>query len=425
MKFDSLDEWLEWQLSLHSKSIDLGLTRVAEVWRRLSTPLSSKIISVAGTNGKGSSVAFLEAIYLAAGYQTGAFTSPHLLRYNERIRLNGEEAEDQLICEAFQAIEDVRAEISLTYFEYGTLAALWCFAQKTPDVVILEVGLGGRLDAVNIVDADIALITGIALDHQDWLGDDLEVIGREKAGIMRSSHPAVFSGSDMPRSIADYASELGAELKVAGDDFSARTEASAWHWQSAENSRHALPFPNMRGKHQIQNAAGVLQVVELLMPELAVNQQAIRSGLLAARVAGRFEREKHVCDWVFDVAHNPQAASVLSDALGDQFISGTSHAIVGMLSDKDVDGVIAVLAKRFDAWHVLSLADQPRGMAEATLAQRIEAQTAGGTIQQFADATSLLKTLNPELSENDRVVVFGSFMTVAAIKQVMQQLTVA
>lgn len=419
MKFDSLDEWLEWQLSLHSKSIDLGLTRVAEVWRRLATPISSKIISVAGTNGKGSSVAFLESIYLAAGYQTGAFTSPHLLRYNERIRINGQEATDAFICEAFQAIEDVRAEISLTYFEYGTLAALWCFSQKAPDVVILEVGLGGRLDAVNIVDADIALITGIALDHQDWLGDDLEVIGREKAGIMRAARPAVFSDTDMPASIDDYAQEIGAQLFVAGQDFTAQSDANGWRWQSAEHARNALPLPSMRGRHQIQNAAGALQVIELLMPDLSVNQQAIRSGLLAARVAGRFERERRVCDWVFDVAHNPQAAEVLSSNLGDPFVSGSSHAIVGMLADKDVDGVIKALAKRFDYWHVLSLADQPRGMHANTLVQHIRDIDTEADVYGYTNAGAALKAVTAELTENDRVVVFGSFMTVGAIKQAM------
>lgn len=417
MKFPTLTAWLDWQAGLHFTAIELGLDRVSQVWQKLNTPLSSKVITVAGTNGKGSSVAFLESIYLAAGYQTGTYTSPHLHRYNERIRLNGEEASDHAICEAFQAIEDARGDISLTYFEYGTLASLWLFAHLAPDIVILEVGLGGRLDAVNIIDADVALITSIGLDHQDWLGDDIETIGREKAGIMRAACPAIYASPEMPQSIADYAEEISANLYRSGADFSYELLQDGWNWRFNGVARHSLPIPIMRGKHQLQNAAGALTAIEMLSGELAVDQKAIRAGLLEARVSGRFERSRHVCEWVFDVAHNPQAAEVLSDSLGDQFVAGDNHAVIGMLSDKDFAGVLSLVKKRIDVWHVLDLSSQPRGLSAEELARHIQDLDSKAQVHQYAATGILLEKLIQNLEEKDRVVVFGSFLTVAYVQQ--------
>ncbi|MDH5600929.1 MAG: Mur ligase family protein, partial [Gammaproteobacteria bacterium] len=295
MRFSSLPEWLNWQQGLHSSSIELGLERVAEVFQRLHSSLPAiPVISVAGTNGKGSSVALLETIYQNAGYRTAAYTSPHILHYNERLHLDAEEVSDQQICEAFERIDQARCqgdEISLTYFEFGTLAALDIFYRAKPEVIILEVGLGGRLDAVNIIDADIALITSIGIDHTAWLGHDRETIAREKAGIMRKGCPVVFSSPDMPRSIKQAADEVGAVLYQRGKDFDWKNGMgyAAWDWKSDKHQRSALPTPSLRGNHQLDNAAGVLMVIECLADKLPVSQKQVKAGLLSVSVMGRFQ----------------------------------------------------------------------------------------------------------------------------------------
>ena len=372
MSFDSLDAWLHWQARLNPRSIELGLERVHRVWRALGPPaIEAPVLTVAGTNGKGSSVAYAEAVLQAAGYRTGCYSSPHLQVYNERIRMDGVMVDDAPLCAAFERIEGVRGDVPLTYFEYGTLAALCLFAEARLDALVLEVGLGGRLDAVNLIDADVALITSIALDHQDWLGNDLEAIGAEKAGVMRPGRPAVFSGRGIPESLRVHARKIGARLLVAGEDYRVERGAEAWELVVGEARRRALPLPAMRGARQIDNAAGVLVALESLRDRLPLDQRAVRTGLLAARLPGRFEVRPGEPTWILDVAHNPEAAAVLGGMLGDYFHRGRTIAICGMLGDKDAAGIAQALAGRFDAWYLVDLADQPRGLPADELARRI------------------------------------------------------
>ena len=415
MRFQSLGAWLDWQTGLNPKTIDLGLERVRQVWGRMGAPaLDAAVVTVAGTNGKGSSVAFAEAILEAAGYRTGCYTSPHLLRYNERIRVDGQAVDDGRICEAFDQIDRARAEVNLTYFEFGTLAALWIFANTDLDAVVLEVGLGGRLDAVNLIDPDVALITAIGLDHRDWLGDDLEAIGAEKAGILRGGIPAVFSGRRMPESIRRHARQLGAELWVAGEDYRAESRTDGWDLHVGDRVRRALPLPTMRGQVQIDNAAGVLVSLDRIGERLPLDQQAVRHGLLSARLPGRFDVRPGRPTWVLDVAHNPQAAAVLADMLGDHFTHGRVVAVCGMLDDKDAAGVAAALANRFDAWHLVDLSDQPRGLSARRLGERMIPQLANKPVTLGTGVGETLAAIAAAAAPDDLVVVFGSFLTVAA-----------
>lgn len=411
----SLEEWLDWQSSLHPKSIDLGLQRVQRVWDRLGSPVpAGQVVSVAGTNGKGSSVSLLESITREAGYRVGSYTSPHLVRYNERIRIDGIPADDAAICDAFERIEQHRGSEPLTYFEFGTLAALIMFADQSLDLAILEVGLGGRLDAVNIIDADVALIASIALDHTDWLGNTLEQIGEEKAGIMRPDHPAVFAAHDMPSSVARVAENLGTPLYRFGDAYRLKKHPECWDWIGLDNRRSALPIPGLRGAVQLQNAAGVLQVLECLRDGLPVDQAAVRNGLLAARVAGRFQVLQRSCRWVLDVAHNPQAAKVLEAQLSDMFVSGQVHAVVGMLRDKDAKEVLSALAERVDNWHLVDLSSEQRGASAVELRGSLPASLREEAICHD-DVLSCLDDLDKRLGQDDLVLVFGSFVTVGKV----------
>ena len=410
----TLDDWLDHLSQTHPADIELGLERVAAVWRALGAPAPAlHVVTVAGTNGKGSSVAFLEAILGAAGYRVGAYTSPHLLHYNERVRIEGMPVPDAILCEAFERIEQARGDTPLTYFEFGTLAALWCFACAGLDAAILEVGLGGRLDAVNIVDADVGLITGIALDHTDWLGDDLDAIGFEKAGIARSGRPLVYSAREMPDSVARVADERGARLLHAGRDYDWRQAGDGWEWQGEAGIRPGLPLPALRGAAQMQNAAGALAVLSQL-PDLPVDAAAVRAGLLEARLPGRFDVRHRRCPWVLDVAHNPQAAEVLAAQLGERFVSGERHAVVGMLADKAIEEVLAVLAPRVDHWHLLGLGDQPRGAPAQTLLDALPATARAGA-HCCTDVDDCLAALDSRLGADDEVLVFGSFVTVGRV----------
>lgn len=415
MRFASLDAWLAWMAQPGGKAIELGLERVAEVWQRLGPPtLDGAVITVAGTNGKGSSVAFAEAILHAAGYSTGCYTSPHLLRYNERIRLDGRPVADEPICAAFERVDQARGEVRLTYFEFGTLAALCIFADAAPDALVLEVGLGGRLDAVNLIDPDVALISGIGLDHQDWLGPDLESIGREKAGIMRAGRPAVYAGRSMPRSIGAHAATIGAHLLVAGKDYRIERRGAEWDLHGPGRSRHALPLPGMRGPIQVDNAAGVLVALDCLGARLPLAQQAVRAGLLEARVRGRFEVHPGAPTWVLDVAHNPQAAEVLADTLGGLFRRGRRIAVCAMLADKDAEGVAEALAGRFDRWVIAGLDDANRGQSAAQLAARMQARLGTVPVSRAETLAEALALAAADAAADDQVVVFGSFITVGA-----------
>ena len=415
MRFHTLENWLSWQETLNPRNIDLGLERVAEVWHRLQPPdlSASTVISIAGTNGKGSSVALFEAMLEAGGYSSGSYTSPHLLRYNERIRLNGQPLSDQAIMDAFHAIDQVRDDLPLTYFEFGTLAALYVFSRQKPDVVLLEVGLGGRLDAVNIIDADLALVTSIALDHQDWLGNDLEAIGREKAGIFRAGKPAVYSAPDMPRSIEAQARKLGAFLYRNGRDFQPRVDESAerWAWQGRGRLIQDLPLPALAGEHQLDNAAGVIMALTLLEDRLHLDAGAFRQGLESAELPGRQQQiDRSGVSWVLDVAHNPHAVTRLAEHLRTHPVPGRTLAVLGMLRDKDAARAGELMKDMVQEWHLAGISDS-RGQSAAELAQRLATVGVQGNLHEMV--RDAVHAAQHQAGAGDRVVVFGSFHTVA------------
>jgi dihydrofolate synthase/folylpolyglutamate synthase len=417
MRFSSLEAWLAWQATASPREIALGLERIGLVWQRLGCPaLGAPVLTVAGTNGKGSSVAFAEAILQAAGYRTGCYTSPHLLHYNERIRVDRTDVEDDPISVAFGRIDQARGDIPLTYFEFGTLAALLIFADVRLDAVILEVGLGGRLDAVNLIDADVALITSIGLDHQDWLGNDLEAIGAEKAAIMRANRPAVFSGRQIPASIRDHARATGTPLAIAGEDYRIVRRPDAWDLIGEATDRRALPLPGMRGATQLDNAAGALVALDCLSATLPIDQRAVRAGLLAARVPGRFDVRPGTPTWVLDVAHNPQAAAAL-----DLFTPGRKIAVLGMLADKDAAGVAAALVGRFDSWYLIDLSAYPRGRTADQLAEAVRPALERVPVITGTRIEETLTKISADSNPDDLVVVFGSFLTVAGAMAWLEQ----
>lgn len=417
MRFSTLSDWLQWQEGLHPSTIDLGLDRVAEVFHRLhATKPSCAVITVAGTNGKGSTVALLEAIYQAAGYKTGAYTSPHILRYNERIHLDAAEVSDEAICEAFERVDQARCqgeEISLTYFEFGTLAALDIFYRAEPDVMILEVGLGGRLDAVNILDADVAIITSIGIDHTAWLGNDRETIAREKAGIMRKGRPVIFSSPDMPASITEVAAETGAVLLQRGRDFDWKNGMgyAAWDWKSAKQQRTALPTPSLRGTHQLDNAAGVLMAVECLADKLSVNQQQIKSALLSITVPGRFQCVPGDPMHILDVAHNEDSMRSLAELLNGQVCGGNNVAVLGMLEDKAHAESLTVMLPEISRWYISDL-DVARGAKAEYLASVLRQLDENAVIRCFNTVKQAIEAADAEAESGDRVIIFGSFYTV-------------
>ncbi len=421
MRFDTLQSWLDWQSGLHPSEIELGLERVAEVWSRIHPePIGCRVITVAGTNGKGSCVAFLDAMLRAGGYRTGCYTSPHLVRYNERIRIDGEEAGDEAICQAFDAIDRARGEISLTYFEFGTLAALKIFADARLDAVVLEVGLGGRLDAVNIIDPDVALITTVDIDHADWLGDNREAIGREKAGIMCQGVPAICADQDPPGSVIQRAAELPAPLFLAGRDFTSVSGEQGWQWKGPDRQRHSLPYPYLRGGFQLRNASAALMALECLADALPLDQQAVRIGLQEARLAGRFQTVGRDPQIILDVAHNPQAARTLAENLRDAFCPGTTRAVFGMLADKEIEAVAATLAPLVDYWHISPL----QGARSATGTRLEEAvKQAGvetGRVSVHGGVGEALSEARRLAGEGDRILIVGSFHTVGQALDLLQ-----
>lgn len=398
----SLADWLRYQEQLHPRSIELGLERVRRVAERLGVlerpPLT---LTVGGTNGKGSSATLAALIAGEAGHRTGLYTSPHLLRYNERVVIDGEPVTDAALCRAFTVIEAARAETPLTYFEFGTLAALWLFREARVDVQVLEVGLGGRLDAVNIVDADAALVTTIGLDHRDWLGDDRESIGREKAGIYRAGRPAVCADPDPPASLSVANLRLGREFRIEAGQ-------GSWHWQGAR-SLPDLPMPGLPGRFQLYNAAGVIAAL-LAMPGLSIPEAAIRAALPRLRLPGRFER---IGDVILDVAHNTEAAEALAQNLRDAGLAGRLSLVLGMLSDKPVAEVAAALAPLGTSLHLAGLPG-PRGLSAAELAARL--RPAGLKWHSHADVAAALAAAR-RAAEN--TVVTGSFLTVAAAAEIL------
>ncbi|HEX5863044.1 MAG TPA: bifunctional tetrahydrofolate synthase/dihydrofolate synthase [Casimicrobiaceae bacterium] len=410
----SLAAWLAYLETLHPKAISLGLERVRLVHDRLVLARACPVVTVTGTNGKGSTSAFLERMLSAGGYRIGLYTSPHLLRYNERVRIAGTEATDAELTAAFAAVEAVRQDIPLTYFEFGTLAALWLFARVQTDALVLEVGLGGRLDAVNVVDADVAIVTSIAIDHTDYLGTTREDIGREKAGIFRAGRVAVCADPDPPAALVEHARAIGAVLLRIGVDFGFVADERQWRYFGPGGSRYGLPYPALRGAFQLANAAAALTALEALRARLPVDMGAVREALVSIELPGRFQVLPGRPVTVLDVAHNAQAARVLADTVAAMGFHPQTFGVFGIMADKDIDGVIAALKPRVDRWLVATL-PPPRGATAMLLRQRLEqAGVVGDAIRSFDDAGAAYRAARETAAEADRIIVFGSFLTVAA-----------
>jgi dihydrofolate synthase/folylpolyglutamate synthase len=419
----SLTEWLALQEAAHPKSIDLGLARVGAVARRLGIDrLQCPVITVGGTNGKGSTVAHLESLWLAAGRSVGLFTSPHFLRYNERIRIDGVEADDAAIVAAFERIEEARDGTTLTFFEYNTLAALLLFAQRRVELALLEVGLGGRLDATNLIDADVSVVCSIGLDHRDWLGDTLEEIGAEKAGIFRAARAAVLGTAQMPASVYSTIERVGAKPIVAERDFSWRVAAGAdglprWSYRGARLELTDLPPSALAGSIQYRNAATALAAMAALAERSAaaaevvarLDSQTVAAALRRVRLAGRFQIVPGPVEWILDIAHNPPAAQVLATQLGERPCQGRTLAVVGILGDKDAQAIARALAPALDQWFLCTL-EGPRGVSAAELARRLApAVPAPVLADSVRDACEAARAA---ARAGDRVVVCGSVHTV-------------
>jgi len=412
--FTTLAEWLAWQEQLHPRSIDLQLERVQEVAKRMNlTAPRHPVITVGGTNGKGSCVAFLEAMLSAGGYRVGAYTSPHLRQYNERIRLAGKNIDDSALCRAFERIDQARGDSTLTYFEFGTLAALLLFTEACVDVAVLEVGLGGRLDAVNILDADVAVITSIAIDHVQWLGPDRDSIGYEKAGIFRPRRPAVCADPAPPARLLEHAQAIGAVLYRVGVDYDFHRNASGWAWRGRTRQLSDLPLPGLAGTHQLRNAAAALTALDLLAERLPLTPQALRQGLREVAVPARFQVMPGSVEWILDVAHNPHGAAALADCLRQRPCTGRTRVVFAMQPQKDAAAVIAALSPAVDDWYMAALTDcasHPSAQLVALLADLGSA----GPARPFASVAAACETALNEAAAGDRIVVCGSFYTVAA-----------
>ena len=411
--------WLAYLATLHPNTIALGLDRVRVVYARLGIAFACPVITVAGTNGKGSTCALLERMLVAGGYRVGLYTSPHLLRYNERVRIAGVEATDDALCAAFEAVEDARADTALTYFEFGTLAALWLFARSGLDALVLEVGLGGRLDAVNIIDADVAIVTSVAIDHVAYLGETREAIGFEKAGIYRARRAAICADRNPPHSLLEHARVLEAKLLRIGGDYDFTVQAGQWSYRGPGGARHGLPHPALRGAVQLGNAATALTALDVLRNRLPLSMGAVREALVDIALPGRFQVLPGRPVQVFDVAHNPQAAKVLADNLGAMGFHPETWAVFAIMADKDIDGVIAALKARVDRWFVATL-PPPRGASAAMLRTRLEsAGVANTAIREFDDPVTAYGAALGGVTEADRIVVLGSFLTVAAAQSAL------
>ena len=446
----TLTDWLEYIESLHHTPIELGLDRVRAAATQLGLRLPFIRFVVGGTNGKGSTCAVLEAILLAAGYRVGLYTSPHLIEFNERIRVDGKSASDEQIIEHFQKVEAARASITLTYFEYATLAALSLFESEAVDVVVLEVGMGGRLDAVNIVDADCSIVTSVDLDHTEWLGDTREKIGWEKAHIYRPGRPAICGDPVAPSTLIDYAKEIGADLWLFGKDFNYGGDRLQWSYGGRGQRRRGLAYPSLRGANQLLNVTAALAGLESLREKLVVPQQAVRLGLQMS-LPGRLQILPGHPTIVLDVAHNPHAAAALGQNLDGMSYFPQTHAVFGMLRDKDIAGVVAKMASRVDHWYCATL-EGPRGVEGGHLAEIVRAALPTGpkktmvstsairikapnripavaarrspipvkekppvTVASFDDPVQAFAEAQKQASGDDRIVVFGSFKTVGPV----------
>lgn len=416
----TLSDWLAHCERLHPKSIDMGLERVHIVARRMGLGFDCPVFTVAGTNGKGSTCAMLESILLQAGYRTGVYTSPHLVHFEERLRLSGDTVQAEEWAAAFARVEAARVqgdeEVTLTYFEFSTLAALDLMQRAPLDAVILEVGLGGRLDAVNIIDADCAIITSIDLDHMEFLGADRESIGREKAGIMRTGRPVVVSDPLPPQSVLDHALEVGADLWRLGVDFNFSGDKQQWGWAGRGRRYAGLAYPALRGANQLLNASGVLAALSALRERLPVTAQAVRNGLSMVQLPGRFQVLAGQPSLVLDVAHNPHAVAALAANLDAMGYFPTTHAVFGAMGDKDLVPMLSRMAPLVDRWYFTDL-PTPRAASGQELRSRWEASgpRKGVTASVYADPQQALDAAIAGADPADRIVVFGSFFTIGGV----------
>lgn len=433
----TLADWLTYLESLHPKTIALGLERVAVVKQRLDLHPDFPVIVVGGTNGKGSVCAMLESILYAAGYKVGCYTSPHLLHYNERVRVGKQPVSDTELCASFAQIEQARCgdsdvgrdssrqgdvglkpdlQIPLTYFEFGTLAAMQCFIEHKVEVAILEVGLGGRLDAVNVFDNDCAVVTSVDIDHVDYLGDTREKIAFEKAGIFRRGRVAICADPDVPATLRAHAQDIGAELWCIGSDFGCTPHQGQWDYRSRQGSRSALPHPALRGAFQLNNASAVLAVLDVLQARLPVSMAAVRRGLTEVQLAGRFQFVPGKPQLILDVAHNPHAARSLAQNFANLPPCPHTYAVFAMLKDKDMRGVVGLLDPYIDTWLVAGI-DAPRGASSGELAHVLQDAAVRGKVLRFDCIPEALRFAYKAAGENDRIAAFGSFHTVAAVMQ--------
>lgn len=423
---DSLADWLIYLEALHPKTIEMGLGRVNQVWQRLGLVAEFPIILVGGTNGKGSVCAMLESILCCAGYRVGCYTSPHLLRYNERVRIDKKEIDDERFCYAFAEINATRknSQTSLTFFEFGTLAAMYLFIQDKVDVAILEVGLGGRLDAVNIFDADCSILTSIDLDHIEYLGDTREKIGFEKAAIFRKNKPAICAEIDLPDSVNQQVENIGANFYQFAKAFGFSKKDTQWDFWGPKGRRQSLPLPALRGEKQLQNASTCLAALDSLTELLPVSMNDIRQGLTEAVIPGRFQVVSTQPMIILDVAHNPAAASVLSENLAATKPVGNTYAVFAMLQDKDIYGVIQQLKDDIDFWLVSSI-HTPRAATADYLIKEINKASISNNkqvIYQFPDCVAAFVFACEQATKNDRICIFGSFYTVGDVLRYLNTL---
>lgn len=411
----SLAEWLAYLEAAHPVGIDMGLTRVARVRDAMGLTPAFPLVIVGGTNGKGSVCAMLSTMLNRAGFKVGTYTSPHILRYNERVAIDMQPLPDADIVAGFAAVEAARGDTSLTYFEYGTLAAMHAFMQQNVDVAVLEVGLGGRLDAINVFEPTVSVVVSVDLDHQAYLGDTRELVGFEKAGIYRSGKVAICADPNPPQSLLDHAANIGADLKLLGRDFGISRMENQWSFHMGEVHKHALPIPALRGEYQMVNAATALAALEALKPLLPVSIGAIKRGLLEVDWPGRFQVLPGRPLTVLDVGHNPHAARALADSLKRMAFAHKRIAVFSMLSDKDLPAVVGLLQDEFDEWLVAGL-DMPRGRSAEDIAGELESMGIKG-VSRFNSVAEAWDAALSRASENDRIVVFGSFHTVAEVMQ--------
>jgi dihydrofolate synthase/folylpolyglutamate synthase len=420
----TLNDWLSRLEALHPKAIDMGLERVARVRDALGISFSCPVITVGGTNGKGSTCAMLESMLLQGGYRVGLYTSPHLIHFNERARIDGEIVGDAQLVAQFEAVEAARGDVSLTYFEFTTLAIMRLFMQAGLDAVILEVGLGGRLDAVNVVDADVAVVTSVDIDHTEFLGSTREEIGFEKAGIFRPGRPAICGDPLPPRSLVEYAEKIGADLWLMGRDFNYSGDKQQWNYGGRGMRRSALGYPGLRGANQLLNACAALAALEALRNRLPLGAQEVRSGLALVELPGRFQVLPGRPAVILDVAHNPHAAATLAQNLGNMGFFPYTYAIFGAMADKDIAGIIAHLKDHVDHWCLTDL-PLPRAAKAADIADMLEdagvtprdEPDAQRSISCFATPAEAYANARSRAGENDRIAAFGSFLTVAGVME--------